>query len=119
MTMATMLGYRSRARLDDPSPIDARQPQVGDHDVEGELLEQLQGPLAAIGLHNLKAPFGQPLGHQAAERGLVIDDKQVRGGTRRLQGANILTQAIPNERSAAADTAIEAVRRAKWLAVTN
>ena len=105
--------------FNDPSPIDAWQPKVRNHDVESELLEKLQGSLTAVGLHNLKATFRQPLRHQATEGGLVIDDKQVGGGPRRLQGANILTQAIPNERSAAADTAIEAVRRAKWLAVTN
>jgi hypothetical protein len=36
-----------------------------------------------------------------------------------LQGANILTQRKPNDQSGATDTANEAVRRAKWLAVTN
>ena len=79
-------------RLDHSGPVDARQPEVGDDDVERELVEELEGPFAAVGLHDLESALGQPLGHQSAERGLVVD-KQEMGGGAHLGGANILTQA--------------------------
>ena len=52
-------------RLDDPGPVDSRQPKVGDDDVKGELVEELEGPLAAVGLHDFESALGQTLGHQA------------------------------------------------------
>ena len=91
-------------RLDDPGPVDAGQPEVGDDDVEGELVEEFEGLFAAVGLHDLESALGQALGHQAAQRGLVVDEEQMGGGTH-LGGANILTQASAKDRWLAADTA--------------
>jgi hypothetical protein len=70
-------------------------------------------------LSDLESAFSQPLGYQPAERSLVVNDQQVRDRTPGMQGANILTQPKPIDQPVAADTAIEALRRAKWLAVTN
>ena len=66
-------------------PVDAGQPQVGDDDVEGELLEQLERLFAAVGLDDFEAALGQPLGHERAQGRLVIDKEKMQ------HGANILT----------------------------
>ena len=58
-----------------------RQPKVGDDDVERELVEELEGPLAAVGLHDLESTLGQTLGHQPAQGGLVVDEEQMGYGT--------------------------------------
>src|SRR4029434_7196826 len=70
-------------RLDDPSPVNAWKPQVRDDDVEGELRELLQRPLAAFGLDDFEAALRAPLGHESAEPRLVVNDKQVRNRTPR------------------------------------
>ena len=85
--------------LDDAGAVDTRQPQVGDDDVERELLEQLQRSLAALGLHDLEAPLRQPLRHQATESGLVIDEEQVRGSGRKIARRQYLDTGKPNDRS--------------------
>ena len=79
--------------FNDPGAINARQPEVRDHDIERELLQQFESSLAAIGLDHLEAALRETLRHQTAKGGLVIDDKQVRSSAGCLQGANILTQA--------------------------
>ena len=75
-------------------------PQVGDDDVEGELIEELEGLLAVLRLDDVEAVARQALGHQTAQNRLVVNEKEVRClGT---QGANILThstEAGPDESS--------------------
>src|SRR6185369_8893419 len=53
---------------------------------------KFEGALAAVGFDHLESAFSQPLGHQAAERSLVVDEEQM-GGATHFGGANILTQA--------------------------
>jgi hypothetical protein len=67
-------GIAFPCRLNDPCPVDSRQPEVGDHHVEGELIQELEGPLAAVSLGGVEAAFAQTLGHQRAERGFVVDE---------------------------------------------
>ena len=81
-------------RDDDAHPEDPRQPEVGDDDVEGEAIQQLHRLFAAIRFNDLVAAFGQPLGHEAAERGLVVHEQQV-GRRGRVHGANRLTHLPP------------------------
>ena len=78
-----------------------------------------RSPLSAS--NDLEAALGQPLRHQAAQGGLVVDEEQVRRGTGRgLQGANILTQRRPNDQSASSRySELKSVRRAQWLADAN
>ena len=38
--------------------VHARQPQVGDEDVEGELIQQLERLFAAAGFHHFEAALG-------------------------------------------------------------
>jgi hypothetical protein len=79
--------------LDDPGAVDPGEAKVGDEDVEGELVEQLDGALAAVCLDDLESAFAEPFGHQSAQRGLIVHEEQVRrGADGGMQGANILTQ---------------------------
>ena len=77
MTMRDDAGIALARGLDHPRAVDARQAQVGDDDVEGELIEQLEGLFAAVGLDDFEPALGQALGHQPAERGLVVDEEQM------------------------------------------
>jgi hypothetical protein len=60
-------------RLDHPGPVDAGQPEVGDDDVKGELVEEFESTFAAVGFHDFESAFRQAFGHQPAECGLVVD----------------------------------------------
>jgi len=62
-------------RFDDACAIDTGQAKVGDDDIEGELIEVFQRPLAGVRLNDLESALRQPLGHQAAQRRLVIDEQ--------------------------------------------
>ena len=57
--------------------VDARQPQVGDQDVEREVGQPLQRFLAAARLLDDEAVVGEPLGDRLAQRLLVVDDQQM------------------------------------------
>ena len=76
-------GGIARARgVDHRGAVDARQPQVGDQEVEGELLNQFERLLAALGLDDFEAALGQAFGRQLPEGGFVIDQEEVGGGVR-------------------------------------
>jgi hypothetical protein len=75
MTIATIPGYRSRAASITREPSIPGQSEVSDDDVKGELVEQFEGALAAIGFDHLESTFSQPFGHQSAECGLVVDEE--------------------------------------------
>ena len=62
--------------------VDARQPQVRQHDVEGAFREALDRRLAAVDLDHPVALVGQPLGGDPAQRGLVLDQQDLDGGFR-------------------------------------
>ncbi len=85
-------------RFDHSGPVDTWQTKVGNDDVEGELLEQLQRAFAAVGLNDLEAPFSQPLGHQPTERGLVIDDRAGEGPHPGIARCQYLDTGKPNDR---------------------
>ena len=57
-------------RLDDLCPVDARQAEVGDEDVERKLIEQFEGFFAAVGLDHLETALRQPLRHERPQRRL-------------------------------------------------
>ena len=70
-------GIAVPGRLDHSRAIDARQPKVGDDDVKGELVEELEGSLAAVGLHDFESALGQTLGHQSPQGGLVVNEEEM------------------------------------------
>ena len=70
--------------LDHGGPVDARQAQVGDHDVEREFGESLERRLAAFGLDHLVSVIRQTLGHRRSERRLVFDKQQMFRSIRHL-----------------------------------
>ena len=63
--------------FDDALAVDAGEPQIGDEDVERKLVQQLECALSRIGFGDLEALFAEALTHDAAERRLVIDVKEV------------------------------------------
>ena len=63
--------------LDDGGPVDARQAQIGDDDVEGEFGQGLERRLAAFGLDHLVSVIRQTLGHGRSERRFVFDEQQM------------------------------------------
>ena len=71
------LGVARERGVEHLPAVDARQAQVGDDDVEGELGQALQRLFPAVGLFDRKAVVGQPLGDGFPQRLLVIDDQQM------------------------------------------
>ena len=63
--------------LDKLRPVDARQPQVGDHDVEGETGELLQRRFPGSGLRHVVAVLLQMLRRRFAQRVHVLDEQQM------------------------------------------
>ena len=64
-------------RLDDDGSVDARQPQVGDDDVEGEFGQPFERGLAAGRLHHLVPVVAEPARGQLPQHALVLDQQQV------------------------------------------
>ena len=62
------VGVAAERRLDDARPVDARQAQVGDDDVEGEFGEFVERLLAGVGLHDVETVVGQAFRHGFAQR---------------------------------------------------
>jgi hypothetical protein len=60
-------------------PVDARQPQVGDEDIERELVEARHGLLAGSRLDDLKALLDEPLRDHLAKSRLVVDKQKMLG----------------------------------------
>ena len=57
--------------------VDAGQPQVGDEDVERELVQPLERLFAGAGLLDPKSVLGQPFGHHLAKCRFVVDQEKV------------------------------------------
>ena len=57
--------------------VDAGQPQVGDQDVERELVEPLERLFARAGLLDPESVLGEPFGNHLAERRFVVDEQQM------------------------------------------
>ena len=66
--------------------IDARQAQIGDEDVEGELGERLDGALTRVRLHDDKPLIFEALCHRLSQWRLVLDEEQMSCGLRHLRG---------------------------------
>ena len=81
-------GYRSTAASMTRGPVDARQTQIGDDDVEGELGQRLERRLAAFGLDHLVSVIRQTLGHGRSQRRLVFDEQQMFRSISHLCGAS-------------------------------
>ena len=64
-------------RVDDLGPVNAREPEVGDDDVKGKLIEQLQCLLATGRFDDLEAALEQALGHHRAQSGFIVDKEQM------------------------------------------
>jgi len=83
-------GVAFAGRLDHVCAIDAGHPEVGDHDIEGELVEELDRSFATLRLDDIEPALRQALGHQGPQRGLVVREEQVKRVGR--WQVNILTQ---------------------------
>jgi hypothetical protein len=59
--------------------VDARQSQVGDEDIEGEVAEPCQRLFAAAGLLDAVTLLGEAFRHDLAKRRLVIDEEEMSG----------------------------------------
>ena len=57
--------------------VDAGQPQVGDEDVEGELVEPLEGFLARTRLFDPETLIGEPFRDDFPEAVLVVDQEEM------------------------------------------
>ena len=68
MTMAMISGIALEGRVEHLPAVDAGQAQVGDQDVEGELLQPLERLFAAGRLLDDEAVIGEPLGNRLAQR---------------------------------------------------
>jgi hypothetical protein len=64
--------------LDHPRSVDAWHPQIRDDNVEGELLQELNGLFAAVSLLDLESAFVEALGHQGSQGGLVVYEEEVK-----------------------------------------
>ena len=64
-------------RVEHGAAVHARQPQVGDDDVEGEIGEPRERVLAARRLLDDEAVVGQALGDSLPQRRLVVDEEQM------------------------------------------
>ena len=62
MTMAMMSGIAGEGLVEDLPAVDAGQAEVGDEDVERELVQPLEGFFAGAGLLDAESVLGQPLG---------------------------------------------------------
>ena len=71
------VGVAGDRGLDDRGAVDARQPQVGDDDVEREVGELRERRLPGFGLLDLIAAIGQLLGDRLAQRRFVFDEQQM------------------------------------------
>ena len=69
--------------------VDARQPQVGDQDVEGEVGQPLQRVLAVACLLDDEPVVRQPFGDRRTERRLVVHDQQMFLIFRHLERATV------------------------------
>ena len=72
--------------FDDLPAVDARQPQVGDDNVERELAQKFERALAGIGLDHIEALLAKPLGDNVPQRGLVVHEEQMYLGVSHLGG---------------------------------
>ena len=71
------LGIAGDGGFDDGGAVDAWQPQVGDDDVEGEIVQVRHGGFTRFGLYDLVAAVGQLFGDGRSQRGLVFDQQQM------------------------------------------
>src|SRR6185369_5679941 len=71
--------------FNDASSIDAGHPEIGDHDVEGELFEKLNRLFAAIRFDDFESTLSETFRHERAKGRLVVYEEKMK------HGANILT----------------------------
>ena len=80
------VGIAIERRFEHARAANARQPQIGEHHVEGELTECRDGFFAGVGLHDVEARVGQLVGDGGAEGGLVFDEEEMRFTVSHLPG---------------------------------
>ena len=83
------VGVAFEGGVEDFPAADARQPQVGDQNVEGEVGQPLQRVLAVARLLDDEPVVRQTLGNRRAERPLVIHDQQMFLIFRHLERATV------------------------------
>ena len=69
-----------QCRFDDAAPIDARQTQIRNDDIEGKTVECFEGGLAVVGLSDLEAFVCKSFGYNTSQSFLVVHEEQVRHG---------------------------------------
>ena len=71
------VGVALERGVEDLTAVDAREPQIGDEDVEGELGQPAERLFAAVGLLDDESVVGQAFSHRFAQRLLVVYDQQM------------------------------------------
>ena len=79
-----MPGIPLERRVNHLPAVDARQPQVGDDDVEGEALQLFERRFARRRLDHLESLVGQALRHHSPQRFLVVYQEDIWLGIRHL-----------------------------------
>ena len=80
MTIGDDVGIAGERLVEDLPAVDARQPQVGDQDVERKLVQPLERLFARAGLLDPEPVLAEPLRDDLAERRFVVDEQQVLEG---------------------------------------
>ncbi len=71
-------GIPFSSRFDDPGPVDPREAQVGDQNVEGKLIQILERFFPGVGLNDFESTLRESLRHQPAQGRLIVYEQQVK-----------------------------------------
>ena len=71
------VGVALDRRLEHLPAVEARQPQVGDDDVEGELRQTFERGLSAVGLDHVEPVVAEAFGNRLPQGPLVVYEEQM------------------------------------------
>jgi hypothetical protein len=89
------MGIALERRLEDLGAADARQAQVREQDVEGELGELLESELSARGLLHGESVLDEALRHDLPQRVLVVHEQQMLWRISHLAGRRYFDTEMP------------------------
>ena len=87
------LGIPGEGFVKNPTAVDARQPEVGDKNVEGEVVQPLERFFAGCRLFDPEPMIDEPLGHRLAKSAFIVNEQQMLlRNLAHLCGGGILTR---------------------------
>jgi putative methionine-R-sulfoxide reductase with GAF domain len=113
------IGVADERRLEHARTVDARQPQVGNDDVEREFGELFERLLAGVGLFDVESVLGQPFRQGLAQGRFVFDEEEMFSGFRHPRGVKILTHKPVKRNSGMRDWGLAVTGRDKPYRVVN